>query len=139
MLMINENRIRMNLSKKIKRNIDKGKYFHINKDIKTSVDFIFEIGGVNFLFEIDSNNAIKIIFGQYLLLNKVKDLPNNPFLVIVHCFKNFNKERTIKHLNFAKDNYGCKIPFAVLSESEWIEATQTRSERQINHYLLSLI
>jgi hypothetical protein len=136
--MKNESRIRIALSKNLDRNIEKEKYLDVTEEIKTSVDFSLEINEINFLFEIDSNNAVKIIFGQYLLLNKVKTLPKNPFLIIIHCFENFNKNRTIKHLKYAKDVYKCKIPFAVLTENDWIDATLNKSKKQITNYLVSL-
>ena len=136
--MKNESRIRIALSQNLDRPIDKEKYIHVTEEIKTSVDFSLEIKGINFLFEIDSNNAAKIIFGQYLLLNKAKKLPKIPFLIIIHCFKNFNKSRTIKHLNLAKDLYRCKLPFVVLTENEWINATLNKNQKQIENYLISL-
>ena len=136
--MKNESRIRIALSKNLGRNIEKEKYLDVTEEIKTSIDFSLEINGINFLFEIDSNNAVKIIFGQYLLLNKAKKLPKNSFFIIIHCFENFNKNRTIKHLKYAQDIFRCKVPFAVLTENEWIDETLNKSEKQIKNYLLSL-
>ena len=77
--MKNETRIRENLSKLLHVKTEKAAFYYLTESIKTSVDFKLDLGDVNFLFEVDSNNVAKIIFGQYVLLNKTKNLPPNPF------------------------------------------------------------
>ena len=77
--MKNESRIREQLCKVLNVKSEKANFNHLTDTIKTSVDFKINLGGINFLIEVDSNNVAKIIFGQYLLLNKAKDLPQKPF------------------------------------------------------------
>lgn len=136
--MKNETRIRENLSKSLHVKMEKATFYHLTESIKTSVDFKLNLGDINFLFEVDSNNVAKIIFGQYLLLNRAKDLPPNPFFVVIHCYKKYNVERTIKHLNYARKTFACTIPFAVLTENEWIKNTHNKSQTELAHYLISL-
>jgi hypothetical protein len=136
--MKNENRIKGELCKLLGITLNKSEYNNVSNEIKTSVDFVYKTTDKTFLFEVDSNNAAKIVFGQYLLLNKAKDLPNNPFLIIIHCYKGYNKERTTKHLNYAIKNYNCTIPFVALSEDEWIKQTKDKNKKQIDDYLKSL-
>jgi hypothetical protein len=136
--MKNETRIRENLSKSLHVKTEKATFYHLTESIKTSVDFKLNLGDINFLFEVDSNNVAKIIFGQYLLLNRAKDLPKNPFFIVIHCYKKYNVERTIKHLNYARVAFACSIPFAVLTENEWIKNTQNKSQMELAHYLISL-
>lgn len=136
--MKNETRIREDLSKSLSIDLKKAEFTFITDTVKTSVDFVLKLDEYNFLFEVDSNNAAKIVFGQYMLLNKSRNLAKNSFLVIIHCYKGYNIERTIKHLNYAKDAYNCKIPFVILSEKEWILNTKDKSKIQIEQYLVSL-
>jgi hypothetical protein len=136
--MKNETRIRENLSKSLHVKTEKATFYHLTESIKTSVDFKLNIDDVSFLFEVDSNNVAKIIFGQYILLNKAKNLPLNPFFIVIHCYKKYNVERTIKHLNYARVAFACAIPFAVLTENEWIKNTQNKSQTELAHYLISL-
>jgi len=136
--MKNETRIRENLSKLLHVKTEKAAFYYLTESIKTSVDFKLDLGDVNFLFEVDSNNVAKIIFGQYVLLNKTKNLPPNPFFIVIHCYKKYNVERTIKHLNYAREAFGCTIPFAVLTENEWIKNTHNKSQTELEDYLNSL-
>jgi hypothetical protein len=136
--MKNESRIRDNVCDLLEINSDKAKFDNINNEIKTSVDFKFKLGKVNFLFEVDSNNVAKIIFGQYLLLNKVKNLPENPFLIIIHCYKGYNPKRTNKHLNYAKEVYNCRIPYIAITNDEWIKIIKNKSKAKLEEYLISL-
>jgi hypothetical protein len=136
--MKNETRIRENLSKSLHVKTDKATFYHLTESIKTSVDFKLDIRDVNFLFEVDSNNVAKIIIGQYVLLNKAKNLPPNPFFIVIHCYKKYNVERTIKHLNYAREAFACAIPFAVLTENEWIKNTHNKSQKELEDYLISL-
>lgn len=137
--MKNETRIRENLSKSLHVKTEKATFYHLTESIKTSVDFKLNLGDINFLFEVDSNNVAKIIFGQYLLLNRAKDLPKNPFFIVIHCYKKYNVERTIKHLNYARVAFTCSIPFAVLTENEWIKNTHNKDNKELAHYLISLV
>jgi hypothetical protein len=136
--MKNETRIRENLSKSLHVKMEKATFYHLSESIKTSVDFKLNLGDINFLFEVDSNNVAKIIFGQYLLLNRAKDLPEYPFFIVIHCYKKYNVERTIKHLNYAREAFGCTILFAVLTENEWIKNTHNKSQKELEDYLISL-
>ena len=137
--MKNETRIRDNLSKSLQIKTEKATFYHLTESIKTSVDFKLSISDSNLLFEVDSNNVAKIIFGQYLLLNRARDLPKNPFFIVIHCYKKYNVERTIKHLNYARVAFACSIPFAVLTENEWIKNTHNKSQTELAHYLISLV
>jgi hypothetical protein len=136
--MKNETNLRNDLSKKLDINLYKSDFDLVSDNIKTSVDFKLNIGDTNFLFEVDSNNVAKIIFGQYLLLNKAKNLPENPFLIIIHCYKGYNIERTKKHLKYAKEVYGCFIPYITFTEEDWIKNTENKSRDNLKKYLISL-
>lgn len=136
--MKNESSIRDNICKLLKINSEKAKFDNINNEIKTSVDFKFKLDNVNFLFEVDSNNVAKIIFGQYLLLNKVENLPENPFLIIIHCYKGYNTRRTNRHLDYAKEVYNCCIPYIAFTKDEWINNIENKSKAKLEEYLISL-
>jgi hypothetical protein len=136
--MKNESRIREQLCKVLNVKSEKANFNHLTDIIKTSVDFKINLGGINFLIEVDSNNVAKIIFGQYLLLNKAKDLPQKPFLIIIHCYDGYNIERTNKHLDYAKEVYGCFIPYMAFAEKEWINNTVNKSKDDLEKYLISL-
>jgi hypothetical protein len=136
--MKNERRIRNNLCEILKFKLEKSNFNHLTDDIKTSVDFVIKCGKTSFLFEVDSNNVAKSIFGQYLLLNKARDLPENPFLIIIHCYKKYNIERTKKHLRYTMEVYNCKIPFAVFSKDEWNHKVKNKSSTQMTNFLKSL-
>ena len=137
--MKNELRIKKSLSKALGINLQKADFAFVTDDIKTSVDFTYETSGTNFLFEVDSNNAAKIIFGQYLLLNKSKDIPKNSIFVVIHCYKNYNIDRTKKHLEFAKKAYNCKIPFKIYNENDWNKNISRKSKKEVDKFLMSLV
>ena len=55
--------------------------------------------GVNYLIEIDSGNMAKLLVGQYVLLNELhKSRTGKEFFLIVHFYKNYNVQRTLKNL-----------------------------------------
>lgn len=137
--MKNEFELRNTLSKCLGVNLSKSEFNLVSDDIKTSVDFKLKMGEMNFLFEVDSNNVAKIIFGQYLLLNKAKDIPENPFLIIIHCYKGYNIQRTIKHLEYAKEVYNCFIPYVALNQEDWLLNTKDKSKIEVEKYLISLL
>lgn len=136
--MKNESTIRNSIFEILKIKSDKAKFDYINHKIKTSVDFKIKLGEVNFLFEIDSNNVAKTIFGQYLLLNKVENLPENAFLIIIHCYKDYNINRTNIHLDYAKEVYKCFIPYITFTKDDWIKLIENKSKVQLEKLLISL-
>jgi hypothetical protein len=77
----NEKRILSTLNQTYTIDIKKATSSKIKDDLQVSVDFIWEINGVKILFEVDSYNAAKIVFGQYVLLNHTKEYQNNCILI----------------------------------------------------------
>jgi hypothetical protein len=131
----NEKRILSDLNLTYNLNLEKSTKGRIKDDLHVSVDFIWEINGIKILFEVDSYNAAKIVFGQYVLLNHTKEYQNNCILIVIHCYKNYNIERTKKYLNFAQVNLKCKMPFIVFDEAQWNKLTKTKSKQQLANHL----
>ena len=131
----NEKRILSDLNLTYNLNLEKSTKGRIKDDLHVSVDFIWEINGIKILFEVDSYNAAKIVFGQYVLLNHTKEYQNNCILVVIHCYKNYNIERTKKYLNFAQEKLKCKMPFIVFDKVEWNELIKTKSKQQLVNHL----
>lgn len=129
----NEKRILNILNRTYNLDIKKSSSADIINDLKISVDFIWELKNIRILFEVDSYNAAKNIFGQYVLLNNALEYKQNCILIVIHCYKNYNKKRTEKYLNFAKETLKCKIPFLVFNELEWTNfLTSTGKQKFIN-------
>lgn len=88
-----------------------------DRKLSSSVDYYFEHGNRQILIEIDSYNMAKVLVGQYLLLNQFRDKSlTNPTLLIIHTYKNYNPDRTIKYFEYINkkvmNNSG--IPFGVI-------------------------
>ncbi len=131
----NEKRIISKLNQTYSLDLEKCTSGKIKDDLEVSVDFIWEINGVKILFEVDSYNAAKIVFGQYILLNHTKEYQNNCILIVIHCYKKYNIERTEKYLKFAQEKLKCKIPFLVFNELDWIQFIKSKSKQQFINYL----
>ena len=130
----NEKRILSKLNQTYSLDLEKSTSGKIKDDLQVSVDFIWEINGVKILFEVDSYNAAKIVFGQYVLLNHTKEYQNNCILIVIHCYKKYNIERTEKYLKFAQEKLKCKIPFLVFNELDWIQFIKPKSKQQFINY-----
>jgi hypothetical protein len=127
----NEKLILNELVKKYNTNIVKAKSEVIIDDLKVSVDFIWKEKKLTLLLEVDSYNAAKIIFGEYVLLNQIKSYEANCILVIIHCYKKYNIERTEKYLKFAVDKLKCKLPYVIFSNSEWRDLVKNQSKTEL--------
>jgi len=127
----NEKRILNKLNQTYSLDLEKSTSVKIQDDLQVSVDFIWKEKDLTILFEVDSYNAAKIIFGEYMLLNQVQAYKSNCILVIIHCYKKYNIERTEKYLKFAVDKLKCKLPYAVFSNSEWQELVKTKSKTEL--------
>jgi hypothetical protein len=131
----NEKRILSKLNQTYSLDLEKSTSGKIKDDLQVSVDFIWELNGIRILFEVDSYNAAKIVFGQYVLLNHTKEYQNNCILIVIHCYKKYNIERTEKYLKFAQEKLKCKIPFLVFNELDWIQFIKSKSKQQFINYL----
>jgi hypothetical protein len=131
----NEKRILSILNQTYSLDIEKSKSGKIKDDLQISVDFIWELNGIKILFEVDSYNAAKILFGQYVLLNHTKEYQNNCILIVIHCFKNYNLKRTEKYLKFAQEKLKCKIPYLVFNELDWTQFIKSKSKQQFINYM----
>jgi hypothetical protein len=127
----NEKRILSKLNQTYSIDIKKATSVKIKDDLEVSVDFIWKDKDLTFLFEIVSYSAAKIIFGEYVLLNQVKAYKSNCILVIIHCYKKYNIERTEKYFKFAVDKLKCKLPYVVFSNSEWQELVKNKSKTEL--------
>ena len=134
----NEKRILNTINQAFNLDLKKSNAGKIRDDLHVSVDFIWEINGVKILFEVDSYNAAKIVFGQYVLLNHTKEYQNNCILIVIHCFKNYNIKRTEKYLNFAQEKLKCKIPFLAFNELDWTQFIKSKSKQQFINYLKNI-
>lgn len=135
----NEKRILSKLNQTYSLDLEKSTSGKIKDDLEVSVDFIWEINGIKILFEVDSYNAAKIVFGQYVLLNHTKEYQNNSILIVIHCFKNYNIKRTEKYLNFAEEKLKCKIPFLVFNELDWSQFIKSKSKQQFINNIKKLV
>ena len=87
------------------------------RKLSSSVDYYFEHNNRQILVEIDSYNMAKVLVGQYLLLNQFRDKSiTNPLFLVVHTYKGYKPERTIKYLDHVKDKVleGKGMPFGVI-------------------------
>lgn len=77
----------------------KGKQSFKQGKVKISVDESFTHKGRQYLIEIDSGNMAKLLVGQYVLLNQLHPQSNTPpVFVVIHNYKNYNPERTVRNL-----------------------------------------
>jgi hypothetical protein len=135
----NEKRILNKLNQTYNLYLEKCASGKIEDDLQVSVDFIWELNGIRILFEVDSYNAAKIVFGQYVLLNHTKEYQNNCILIVIHCYKNYNLQRTKKYLDFAQEKLKCKIPFLVFNESEWSQFIKSKTKQQFINNVKKII
>lgn len=109
----NEERI-ITILKNAKIEFCKGEFINVGvHEIKTSIDFKFFDNKTTYYIEVDSYNMTKCLLGQYILLNYATLNKTKIVFVVIHFYKGYNIERTIKHLKFAKKELYCTIPFAV--------------------------
>ena len=88
-----------------------------NRRLSSSVDYYLEHDNRQILVEIDSYNMAKVLVGQYLLLNQFREEAlTNPLFLVVHTYKNYEPDRTIKYLEHVKDKVlqGGGMPFGVI-------------------------
>lgn len=119
----NEKKFSSFLEEKINVPLDGKKSFKSNKrSVSISVDNSLVVDDWLIMFEIDSGNMAKLLAGQYTLLNILaKDEDKRLFFVIIHYYKNYNSDRTIKNLNLINDTLfeNSGIPFKVFSKQEF--------------------
>ncbi|QHF52454.1 MULTISPECIES: hypothetical protein [unclassified Pseudomonas] len=76
-----------------------GKRKFVCGNVQISVDESLEHDGIEYLIEIDSANMAKLLVGQYVLLNQLHtSREKSPFFLIVHTYKKFNPQRTLRNL-----------------------------------------
>ena len=94
----------------------KGKQRFNLPGIEISVDQSFEHEGKDFLVEIDSANMAKLIVGQYVLINLLRNLPKEAFFLVVHAYKDYKPMRTVKNLQLVNERIykGKGIPFGAV-------------------------
>lgn len=89
------------------------KFAHEKYKVESTITFQLPHNDLIYLFEVDSYNTPKVLFGEYVLLNNyLTDYSRYMFIAIQYA-KAFNTDRTANHLNFARKKLGCKIPFKV--------------------------
>lgn len=89
------------------------KFAHEKYKVESSITFQLEHNGIVYLFEVDSYNTPKVLFGDYILLNNYLSEHSRYFYIAIQYAKGFNTERTAFHLDFARRKLGCKIPFKI--------------------------
>lgn len=89
--------------------------------VSISVDNSIEYNKKNLLIEIDSGNMAKLIVGQYTLLNILCKNKENTVFIVIHYYKEYNTDRTIKNLDFLAKNIFKKdaIKFKVYNKEEF--------------------
>lgn len=76
-----------------------GKRKFVSGNVEISVDESLEHDGVEYLIEIDSANMAKLLVGQYVLLNQLHTTrEKSPIFLVVHTYKKFNPQRTLRNL-----------------------------------------
>jgi hypothetical protein len=95
--------------------LGKSKTFRLaDNTIKTSIDFTLVENNKTYYIEVDSYNMAKCVLGQYVLLNQTDKIDKkNSIFVVIHFYNGYDPERTINHLNLAKNKLNCTLPFAV--------------------------
>lgn len=95
------------------------------RKLSSSVDHYFEHNGRQVLIELDSYNMAKVVVGQYMLLNQFRDNSlSNPLFLIIHAYRGYAPQRTLKYLEHITENLikEDSIPFGVVhldSLKEW--------------------
>ncbi|EPI4820961.1 hypothetical protein [Vibrio alginolyticus] len=86
-----------------------------SRRVSSSVDFYFEVDDHQVLIEIDSYNMAKVVVGQYILLNQLKDHTiTNPMFLVIHTYKGYNPERTVKYLDYINETNQGYFPYGVI-------------------------
>ncbi len=112
-----ENELKELLYKKFKiKNLVMQKLPLVKYKVETAIDFQIEYGDKTYLFEVDTYNTAKVLFGQYLLLNNYIQEPEKFIYIPVHYNSKFNIIHSFNHLDYASKKLGCKIPFIILDE-----------------------
>lgn len=99
----NERKFKEIFEKKSGRIPLRGKQCYESADVEISVDQFFEHKGKEFLVEIDSNNVAKLLVGQYVLLNLLRQSTKEAFFLVVHSFKKYDPMRTVKNLQLVNE------------------------------------
>ncbi|MDP1726764.1 MAG: hypothetical protein Q8M15_08270 [Bacteroidota bacterium] len=112
-----ENELKELFYKKFKiKNLAMQKLPLIKYKVETAIDFQIEFDGKTYLFEVDTYNTAKVLFGQYLLLNNFIIDPEKYIYVPVHYNSKFNIIHSFNHLDYASKKLGCKIPFIIFDQ-----------------------
>lgn len=123
----NENKINKLLETMLEGKVNFGT---IAKDkVFISVDNHFKYNDKIYLLEVDSGNEAKLLAGQYILINvmfnecrnenvKSAGIEKCVFLVI-HCYKDYNPERTEKNLNLLKEKFELKLDYKVIHYNDF--------------------
>ncbi len=101
----NEKKVIKYLKNKYKLSfLGKKKFYSDDKFIEISVDESFDLPQKKCLLEIDSYNMAKVLIGQFTLLNLLipDNEKNNYIFIVIHMYKKYNIDRTLKYLNFLK-------------------------------------
>lgn len=94
-----------------------GKQRFTQDDVEISTDQSFSHNGISYLIEIDSANMAKLLVGQYVLINQLYNkTKENAFFLVVHTYKNYNPQRTIKNLSLVNGQLysGAGIKFGAI-------------------------
>lgn len=93
-----------------------GKQRFESNEVEISVDQSFEYEGIDYLVEVDSGNMAKLLVGQYVLLNQLRNTNKPAFFLIVHTYKKYNPVRTIRNLRMVNNGLlgGKGIPFGAV-------------------------
>lgn len=113
-----ENELKKLLYKKFKlKNLALQKLPVVKYKVETSIDFQIEHEGKIYLFEVDTYNTAKVLFGQYLLLNNYISEPEKYVYIPVHYNNKFNIIHSYNHLDYAYKNLNCKIRFIIFDQN----------------------
>ncbi|WP_199054197.1 hypothetical protein [Aquitalea sp. ASV15] len=94
-----------------------GKQRFTIKDVEISADQSLTDNGIHYLVEVDSGNMAKLLVGQYVLLNQLYNQEKGKaFFLVVHTYKNYNPQRTIKNLSLINEQLyaGTGIKFGAM-------------------------
>ena len=119
----NEKRFKEWFESKYGKGVLKGKCkYNDGNKVSISVDNSIEFGDKKILIEIDSANMAKLLVGEYVLLNELlseEDKEKVVLFLVIHYYKDYKPERTIKNLKLINENIYKKkgIKFKVFDES----------------------
>ncbi|QSX77949.1 hypothetical protein [Agrilutibacter solisilvae] len=97
-----------------------GKKRYASGGVEISVDQSFVHDDREVLIEIDSANMAKLIVGQYVLLNHLRDSDKPAFFLVVHAYRKFNPVRTISNLDLVNQKlfFGKGLAFGAMHFDE---------------------